>query len=419
MSDKLRKLTASALAIPGMVSTAQAAAPAESEASYRYTFYREDNSPAARDDSGGSQPRYTIQVHQFHLLMPVKDKYTLNVETSYEYMNGASPVYSYIPEGEEEVYSHFAGASKENRFDFTVSGRRYGSTSELGAGAYLSIERDYLALSGSLDGNVQINEQMTTISGGISAGWDRMEPTTIYEEGSATQAANEPARYNAHEQTKWQVSVFEGIGQIINMNTVVQASASFTYKNGYLSDAYRDCGVYADDVPCDIRPSSRAMGTVSLGGRMYLPSRNAAVHADYRLFLDTWDIASSTIDLDYYQNWAPPWSFFENNSVNVQVIPGLRYYLQTGAYFYEVPDLNDGVPYYSAATTTYYSSDPRLAHYGAISAKLRLRVDFRDFTWNANAERYAANPGYGLNFDEDVPGLPAFWRFGTGLDYRF
>lgn len=417
MSDILKKLTAGALAIPGMVATTQAAGPAESEASYRYTFYTEDDSPAARDDSQTSQERYTIQVHQFHLLMPLADKYSVNAEASYEYMSGASPVYSYIPSGGEEVLTHFVGASEEARFDLNLGGRIYGSTYDAGVGTYISIERDYFAVSGSVDGSIQLNEQMTTVSGGISGGWDRMSPTTLLESGSETQAANEPGRYNANEKTKWQVSVFEGVGQIIDMNTVVQGSASFTYKNGYLSDPYRECP-HAENVPCDIRPSTRAMGTVSFGGRRYLPNLNAAVHADYRLFLDTWDIASHTIDVDYYQNWAPDIEFFTANGVNFQFIPGLRYYIQSGSYFYEIPDLNEAEPFYTVDTTEYYSSDPRLSKYGALSAKFRLKADFREFTFNANVERYASNPSYGFSSD-DTPGLPSFWRFGTGLDFRF
>lgn len=418
MSDTLKKLAASALAIPGMVASAQAAGPAESEASYRYTFYTEDDSPAARDDSGASQERYTIQVHQFHLLTPLKDKYSLQIDSSFEHMSGASPVYSYIPEGEEQVYSHFAGASKELRFDLQAAGRMYGSTTEAGAAAYFSIERDYIALNAGIDGSAQFNDQMTTVNGGISAGFDWMEPTTLYEEGSEEQAANEPARYYATDKTKWQISVSEGIGQIIDMNTVVQGTVTFTYKNGYLSDPYRDCG-HADNVPCDIRPSTRAIGTLSLGARKFLPQLNAAVHADYRLFIDNWNLFSNTLDLDYYQNWAPDLAFFNNNNVSFQLVPGLRYYVQSKAYFYEIPDLNESSPFYTVDTTEYYSSDPRLSHYGAIAAKMRVNVDFREFTLNTYVERYAANPAFGLNLDEDVPGLPAFWRIGTGLDYRF
>ncbi|EAR09043.1 DUF3570 domain-containing protein [Reinekea blandensis] len=418
MSDVLKKLTASALAIPGMASSVAAAGPAQSEASYRYTYYTEDDSPAARDDAGIAQERYTIQVHQFHLLMPVKDKYSVTVESSFEHMAGASPVYTYVPEGEEEVYTHFAGASKELRYDLTAAGRVYGATTEAGAAAYFSIERDYIALNAGIDGAAQINDQMTTLSGGLSFGYDWMSPTTLRDEGSEDQAANEPGRYYANDESKWQVSVSEGIGQIINMNLVVQGNATFTYKKGYLSDPYRDCP-HAESVPCDIRPSTRSVGTLSLGARRFLPDLNAAVHADYRLFLDSWGIASSTIDLDYYQNWAPNWSFFTNNGVNIQVVPGLRYYVQTSAYFYEVPDLNENDPFYTVDTTTFYSSDPRLSHYGALAAKLRVNADFRNFTLNTYAERYAANPAYGFNFDEEAPGLPGFWRFGTGLDYRF
>ncbi|MDX1342664.1 MAG: DUF3570 domain-containing protein [Reinekea sp.] len=438
MSKKLTLLAKSALAIPGMIATVQAAGPAGSEASYRYTYYTEDDSPEARDDSGGAQDRYKIQVHQFHILSPVADKFAVNVEASYESMSGASPVYSYIADGQEDVYTHFNGASKERRYDVSANGRYYGSTSDAGAGIYASMERDYFALNGSLDGSIQINDQMTTLSGGVSAGHDWLNPNSgvVSDSGDVLMvndlsseeleqlAADAPARHAAKGKTKWQLSVFEGVGQIIDMNTVVQGSVSFTYKTGYLSDPYRDCvgsdAPLADNVPCDIRPSTRAAGTLSLGVRRYLPNLNAAAHADYRLFVDNWDVMSHTLDLDYYQNWAPKWNFFVNNDVNFQLVPGIRYYQQSQAYFYEIPDLNTTTgSAYSADTTRYYSSDPRLSHYGALSLKTRLKVDFRQFSLNGSVERYAANPAYGFNFDDDTPGLPAYWRFTTGLDFRF
>jgi len=162
------------------------------------------------------------------------------------------------------------------------------------------------------------------------------------------------------------------------------------------------------------------MGTLSLGVRRYLPNLDAAVHVDYRLLADSWDIFSNTLDVDYYQNWAPNWNFFSKNGIAFQVVPGIRYYQQTAAYFYEIPDVNStSGAVYTVDSTTYYSSDPRLSGYGAIAFKTKLKIDYKQFSLNAAAERYAGNPAYGFNFDEDIPGLPAYWRFTTGLDYRF
>ncbi len=420
MNSKLKMLAKSAMAIPGMIATVNAAGPADTELSYRYTFYGEDATPETRDDSGGSQNRYKIHVNQFHILAPVAGKYSVDFETSYEVMSGASPEYTYIPESGDEVVTHFAGASEEKRIDVSVSGRRYGKESDFGLGGYWSSERDYRALSSSLDGRIQFNQQMTTISGGISGGYDVIEPTTSREPGSEDQAAWEPARYFANEKTKWQISVFEGVGQIIDMNTVVQANVSFTYKNGYLSDAYRDCP-HAQNVPCDIRPSSRSMGTLTVGVRRFIPSLNSAIHADYRAFVDTWDIASHTLDINYYQNWIPGLSLLKKLDMAIQLIPGFRYYQQSAAFFYEVPDVTEGFGgyNYTADTDTYYSSDPRLANYGAVSAKLGLNIDIKSASIVMLAERYAANPSFGFNSDEDIPGLPAYWRFSGGLDYSF
>ena len=435
MSNKLKQLAQAAVAIPGMVATAQAAVPADTELSYRYTSYNEDDSPSSRDDSGGSQPRYSIDIHQFRVLTPITDDLSVDVEGSFESMSGASPVYSYIPDGEEDVYTHFAGASEESRFDLNAHGRKYFSTAEAGAGVYLSKERDYFAVSATVDGAIQINNQMTTLSGGLSVGYDWLNPTVVDSEGNVTNGndlsdeeldillTSNPSIYGAIGETKWQVSVFEGIGQIIDMNTVVQGSITITYKDGYMSDPYRNCvganESIAENVPCDIRPSNRTSGTLSLGARRFLPALNSAVHLDYRLYLDSWDILSNTFDVAYYQNFAPDWSFFTRNDISFQAIPALRYYQQTEAYFYDIPDLNTTSGWaYTADSTEYYSSDPRLSQYGAISVKLSGKVTVQDFAATLGLERYMSNPKLGFSNDE-TPGLVSYWRVTMGLDYRF
>lgn len=442
MNSKLKLLTTSALAIPGLVSQVNAAAPAESQASYRYTFYNEDDSPAARDSANGSQDRYTIQVHQFSLLHPLSTKWLVSGEASFETLAGASPAASYVKEGTDDVYTDFAGASKEARFDLAGSVRRYWSEAELGGGGYFSLENDYFAMAANVDGALQINNQMTTLSGGVSVGYDwlfpnlgfknadgsikRLDDLTEAEKALAEQ--NTPGRVAAYGENRLQLSAYEGVGQIIDMNTVVQGSVSVTYKSGFLSDPYRDQCDYAKNIPCDLRPSTRVAGTFSLGGRKYFPQQDMVAGLDYRLYVDTWGILSNTVDVDVYKTFVPQGAFFSTNNITFRIAPGLRYYQQTAAYFYEVPIIEDypsGFAY-TEDTTSFFSSDPRLAWYGALAAKARLRITFRDFALVGLAERYAANPAYGFNFKADsdpevgqVPGLPAYWRLSAGLDYKF
>ncbi len=415
MSAVLKNLARSALAVPGLVPVAQAAAPAESEAAYRYTYYSEDDSPASRTD-GGAQERYKIQVHQFYLMMPFGEHMSWDVETSFEGMSGASPVYTYKDE-EDVTRVHMSGASKEGRFDLYGSGRYYWSEAEAGVTSGFSIERDYTALFAGTDGSLQINDQMTTLSGGLSLGYDIINPTQDYSDPDQQQA-NTPGRYAAKDKTILQVSAYEGVGQVIDMNTVVQGGISVTHKSGYLSDPYREYP--GAQVPADIRPDNRTVFTVSGGMRKYFPGLDGALHADARILADTWDIFSSTWDLAWYQNYAPNFQWFVDNAIDFQLVPKIRYYQQTAAFFYEIPDFGEIPPedYFSPDNTSYYSSDPRLSKYGALSLALSLKTDFRQFSWTVSGERYAANPSYGFN-DEETPGLPSFWRVTTGLDYRF
>ena len=415
MSDAVKQLARSALAIPGLVSMAQAAAPANSEAGYQYTYYTEDDSPDSRSD-GGAQERYTIQVHQFYLMMPYGSNMSWDVEGSFETLSGASPVYTYKND-EDVTRVYMAGASIERRYDLYGSGRYYWSQAEVGAVAGFSVENDYTSLSSGIDGSLQINDQMTTLSGGATVSYDTIDPTQDYSD-PAEQQANTPGRFAAKDQNKWQFSVFEGVSQIIDMNTVVQVGTSVTHLSGYLSDPYREKEDGAE-VPYDIRPDSRTMFTLTAGGRRYFTGLGGALHLDFRFLADSWDIISTTTDLSWYQNYAPGWDWFVSNEVDFQLVPSIRYYQQTEAYFYEIPDHGEADPFYTADTTSYYSSDPRLSTYGALSLGLALKTDFRDFSWTVAGERYAANPSYGFNTDEETPGLPAFWRVTSGLEFRF
>ena len=69
-------------------------------------------------------------------------------------------------------------------------------------------------------------------------------------------------------------------------------------------------------------PNTRTSNAVGIRARYFLPYR-AAIEAEYRYFIDTWDIESDTISLTYVQ----PWRDF---TFKIKA----RYHDQVGASFY-------------------------------------------------------------------------------------
>src|SRR5690348_9044243 len=91
-SNALFALTTAALALPGYASKAQAWADTESDAGYRFTFYKEGDI-SAEATNGHASERYQVISNQFHLLMPRGEQWDYSADVTLETMSGASPWY--------------------------------------------------------------------------------------------------------------------------------------------------------------------------------------------------------------------------------------------------------------------------------------------------------------------------------------
>jgi hypothetical protein len=195
------------------------------------------------------------------------------------------------------------------------------------------------------------------------------------------------------DENKRSESVFMSVSQVLNQTSVIQTGLNITHLSGYLSDPYKQN---------DKRPDSRTQTAWTTSLRKYLNWADAALHADYRYFHDSFGINSHTIDLNWYQNIG----------ANIQVIPGIRYYSQTEAdFFTPTNDFTGKLPL--------QSSDYRLSNYGAVSGSLKLQWQVQDFTLSLSAERYHANADYAVSDGPQSPALVSFNRYSFGLDYQF
>jgi len=127
-----------------------------------------------------------------------------------------------------------------------------------------------------------------------------------------------------------------GLTQIITKNLIMSASLATITDSGFLNNPYRK--VRYIDTPTtfllenEIYPSTRTSNAVAIRGRYFLPYR-AALHAEYRIFKDSWGIDGTNLEFGYTHPFSDDWI----------VEAHFRTYSQTRADFY-----SDLFPYSNA-----------------------------------------------------------------------
>lgn len=384
----LAALTGAALCLPAYAWTEP-----QTTTAYRFSHYGEDDL-SARATNGQNGERYAIDSHQFQLLHPLNERYEASADLVFESMSGASPWFV-VPDANNRSIQVMSGATiDDQRLALDLKTRRHREQGYEALSAGLSKEKDYLSLNTGIETRHDFNQRNSTFSAAASVSRDFLEPT----DGASTRF---PTRIDAADKTS--ASLLLALSHNFTPRTAAQLSFSYGYSQGYLSDPYKL--VYVDsNLLQDARPGSRNTLATSLRLRHYLPALKAALQVDYRRFGDSWDIVSDTLEVGWHQTLPGGW----------KLIPTLRYYQQGAADFYRnyfVTPRADG----------HYSSDYRLSSYGAISGRLTVVKQWRDWQFSAAAERYDSSSRYALHkTNEANPGLVDFtvlsvaarWQFG-------
>ncbi len=374
-SPILAALTTSALALPGLNVSADSA-PHEVSAGYRFSLYKEGSAPVDKLDSGSAE-RYTIYVNQFQLLAPINESASISFDYIQESMSGASPQGTVAGDGGETRLIMSGASIEEQRRDVTSTLRLFAENGNVGVTGGVSREDDYAANYGGIDVERHFNKKNTSLKFSSSLSSDTITPVG-----------------KTDKHAKQSVSVVTNITQLVSSQAMLQAGFGMTQLTGYLTDPYKNL---------DARPRSRDQFTWSAGARVFYPEQDAAIHLDYRYYTDDWKINSHTLKLSWYQNIKH----------NIQVIPSLRYYVQSAAEFYE--------PYFMTVRDDgYFSSDYRLSSYGALSAKLKYVQTLKRFSYTATIEWYDSSAKYAYqNVNIAAPGLVNFVVVTTGINFKF
>lgn len=404
MSDKknpsrtraMHALTSAALAIPGLSAaggTQAATVLTETVVEYKASAYREADLDSGKL-GGGSAERYEIDSHQISVRTPLGERTEGGVEVMVETMSGASPWFI-LPGTEGQPVQVMSGATiSEDRTDVQASvGHLVTDSVMVSVSGGFSEENDYFAVNGGVEVAVELDDKHLTLTGGLGFSDDELEPTDGRTMADRIISAEKDS-----------TTGFVGLSRVLSPTTVVQGSLSYSEHNGFLSDPYKKFWVVdQSNTLNDARPTKREQFTAQARLRHFLPEIKAALHADYRYYDDDWEITSHTFDFAWYQNLPNDW----------MLVPSLRYYSQTQAFFY--------APYFfSARADGFGSSDYRLSPYGALSVRLRLEKHWDAFGFHAEWEHYEASADYSLDeVDVENPGLVEFDILSLGVDLDF
>ncbi|WP_164503654.1 DUF3570 domain-containing protein [Pleionea sediminis] len=362
---------------------------------FRYHLYSEDSA----DKSllfNAEKDRYEIKVNQFQLIVPVSGYVEFEVNAQHETMSGASPWFTF-PDVDGEIVQVMSGASIEDtRTDGSLGIKYVDGQHSLGTTLATSTEDDYDSVSFALSYSFDTEDKMSTHTLSIDASDDEIAPTLTND--TFNTRITEP-------EEKQSSSILYSYTPIINKNMLMKFNLGYATKSGFLSDPYKvvSIGSSGSNIIADSRPDKRIATTAAFQIRYFSDALDGAFHFDYRLYDDDWEIRSNTLKVAWYQNITE----------SLQLVPSIRLYDQTSAYFYQIF-------YEQARDDQFHSTDYRLSEYGAVTYGLKLNKAFKDWSFTISAEQYQSGADIGLAKAEEAnPGLLNFNLVSVGFNLTF
>jgi hypothetical protein len=380
----LGALSAAAMAIPSQAEVA----PTDTTLSYRYSNYQETDAPRERTFTSETG-RYQIDVQQFGFRTPISESWFLASELQFETMSGASPTQTYKNDDGQSTLVMSGASIEEQRIDVKVAPKKYFTHGTAGGLLAYSTENDYQSIALGIDGTLDIFDKHTTLIGSMSVSNDELSPTDAELSTSRTEADGSKKR---------SFSVYEGINQVLDKYSTLQAGIGYTQLTGYLSDPYKFE---------DRRPDRRDQVTLSVQHKQFANVLDgAALHSSYRYYYDDWGIASHTLDFKWAQS-------LNLGKTRLIATPLIRYYSQTEADFYSLEQ--------NPAATDLNSSDYRLSSYGAFTVGFNSELKFEQWAFHLDWQQYTSRESFALfgASDDETPALVNFSTFTAGVDYKF
>ncbi|SJM90716.1 conserved exported hypothetical protein [Crenothrix polyspora] len=345
-------LSVAALALPGLMQTAQAGRVEESyNADFQYGHYSESSS------------RIDVNTYEAALSAPIGKSMTGSVALVKDVVAGASPKNNALVNG--EIKQVISGASQkaltsecgksicDSRDGIAPSITYFFDSGSVNLNGGFSRENDYTSRYVGTAFSKDFNKKLTMANFSASVAFDEIDPT------------DRPALKGSKTTQQYLL----GFSQVINKDSLMLSNVTFAYSSGYLSDPYKmvnfyDGGLYVDSRP-DTRPRDKfQFAWLTQYIRHFGDFNDAALHVDYRFSTDSWGVNAHTAEISWHQPVGDGW----------QIIPRVRYYSQDQADFYQAVGNGD------ALQKGVYSSDYRLAGFGAVTAGIHVSKEIVGLT---------------------------------------
>ena len=214
-----------------------------------------------------------------------------------------------------------------------------------------SEENDYSAENFSIGVSQDLFGDLTTLSLGYSVGDDE-----VGRRGDLNFS-------ETVERQQYRI----GVSQILTRNLLLALSFETITDEGFLNNPYRAVrfldGSGGYEYESEIYPNTRSSDAASIRMRYYLPYR-AAMHAEYRRYSDTWDIAATQIELGYTHPL--------DNGVTIE--GSIRAYSQNNADFY-----SDLFPF--AQAQNFMARDKELSTFSSTTLRVGASYDIVRSGW--------------------------------------
>ncbi len=377
------QLTCAAMMLPGLMQTAVAGRVEETyNSDFQYGHYVESNQ------------RMEVDIFEGALSAPLGKSMTASVNLVRDVVSGASPVYN-TRDKQGRIQQVISGASPASscgesiceQRDAISSGLTYFlDSASINAGGGFSREHDYTSRFFNTAMSLDLNKKLTTLNFGASVAFDEIAPSpSIWNSRSQN--------FKAHKTSQ---QYLLGVSQIIDKDSLFQSNVTFGYNMGFLSDPYKWVAFYKGNnfagFQQDKRPEEKFQWAwLNQYVHHFGQFNDAALHLDYRFSTDDWGVNAHTFETSWYQPIIDGW----------QVIPSFRYYSQDKADFYQA--VFSG----TSANYTVYSSDYRLAGFGAFSGGIKLSKEisklepFSQLKFQTGFEYYDHKASYELGGGDD------------------
>lgn len=338
--------------------------------------------------SGASQPTYFYADASHH-----------PVDVNWDSFDGTSVEYA----RDRRLVHVMASASPETRREVALKfGYTLNNSAAVSIGGGFSDEPDYRSAFLNAGGRIDFDNALTTVSWSASY---------THSDINASLAANDAADwgyYASHihyeegtpvlSEQRQDVNFDFGVTRVLDKNSLLSGTVSFAQSWGYLSNPYKATVLAFDDPnqfidstglrfvmikgTLEQRPTQRNQLAATLNYVHYFEPFDASLHVSYRYYHDNWSINAHTLDVSWFQPFGDGW----------MIVPGVRYYSQSAAWFYQPYFyFNQAFPFllprnpelppqldHSQITVKHFSSDERLSAFGELSGRVALSKQLTD-----------------------------------------